>query len=77
MYLVQDVGKVLVEYSLEEPIPGRHPRCVVCNNLLLAEDEIIVVRRDKVTGQGIREGMFFCGLCAKSLADTINSLLGE
>ena len=77
MYLVKNVGKVLLEYSLEEPIPGRHPRCVVCNKLLLAEDEIIVLRRDKVTGQGIREGLFFCGLCANDTANTIKSLLGE
>ena len=76
MYLVQDVGKVLVEYSLDEAIPGRHPRCVVCNKLLLAEDEIIVIRRDKVTGHGIREGMFHCGMCANKLANAINSLLG-
>jgi len=77
MYLVKDVGKVLIEYSLDEPIPGRHPRCVVCNTLLLAKHEIIVLRRDKVTGQGIREGLFFCGNCAGEVARAINRLLGE
>ena len=77
MYLVKEVGKVQIEYSLDEVIPGRHPRCVVCNKLLLAEDEIITLRRDKVTGQGIREGLFFCGLCANEMVNGIKSLLGE
>lgn len=77
MYLVQDVGKVLVEYSLDETISGRHPKCSVCGKLLLAEDEIIIIRRDRVTGQGVREGIFFCGLCANEMANCIKSLLGE
>ena len=77
MYLAKDVGKVLIEYALDETIPGRHPRCVVCNTLLLAKDEIITLRRDKVTGQGVREGLFFCGRCAGEVARTINRLLGE
>jgi len=78
MYLVKNVGKVLLEYALDETIPGRHPRCVVCHSLLLASDEIIILRRDKVTGQGIREGLFFCGNpCAGEVARTIKELLGE
>lgn len=76
MYLVKDVGKLLIEYSFNEPIPGRHPRCAVCGILLLAKDEIIILRRDKVTGQGVREGVFFCGKCAVETVSVINSLLG-
>ena len=77
MYLVKDVGKVLVEYSLDETIPGRHPRCTVCGSLLLASDEILTLRREKVVAQGVKEGLFFCGTCAGKLAKTIKELLGE
>lgn len=77
MYLVQDVGKLVIEYALDEPIPGPHPKCVACHRLLLAEDERIILRREQVRVSGIRAGQFFCALCAKKLTDTINSLLGE
>jgi len=77
MYLVKDVGKLRVEYALDEILGGRHPQCSGCGTTLLPEDGRTILRRERPNTQGIREGVFFCDKCAFQLAATINNLLGE
>jgi len=76
MYDSREVGKVLVEFAIDETIPGRHPKCAACHTTLLSKDERIVIRRDTVNVQGIREGVFLCFSCALDVASTIRRLLG-
>ena len=77
MYLVKDVGKLQVEYALDEVFVGRHPQCSGCGITLLNEDGKTILRRERPNTGGIREGVFFCDECALQLAATINLLLGE
>ena len=77
MYLVDNVGKLQIEYALDEVLGGRHPQCSGCGVRLMPEDGRIILRRERPNTQGIREGVFFCDKCALKLADVINELLGE
>ena len=77
MFEVAKIEHLDITYSIDETIGGPHPKCTACHKTLLKEDEHIVLRRDQVNTQGIREGIFFCGLCANEMANGIKSLLGE
>jgi len=72
----QGLGKLDIEYAIDETIPGRHPKCAACQKILYADDERIVLRKEQANVQGIREGMFFCFSCSLELTRTITRLLG-
>jgi hypothetical protein len=77
MYLVKDVGHIMIEYAIDETTGGRYPYCAACQKLLLPEDERIVLRKEQPTKQGIREGIFLCGNCAWGVTRIIENLLEE
>lgn len=77
MYLVKDVGKLMIEYLIDETSPGARTYCTACNKMILPEDERIVMRRTQRNDKAARAGLFFCGRCAGEVARTINTLLGE
>ena len=72
----KSVGKLTVEFAIDETIPGPHPKCTCCHKVLFAEDERIVLRREQPNRQGIREGIFFCFSCSLEVASSIRRLLG-
>ncbi len=76
MYLIRDVGKLQVEYALDEVLGGRHPQCTGCGTCLMPEDGKTILRRERPNTQGIREGVFFCDKCALKLVATMTELLG-
>ena len=77
MYFIKDLGKLRIEYVLDEKLGGRHPYCASCQTLLLPEDERIVLRKEKPNSQGIREGIYFCGKCALELTQIVRRLLKD
>ena len=77
MYLVKDVGHMMIEYAIDELAVGRYPYCAACQKLLLPEDERIIFRKDQPTKQGVREGIFLCANCAWGIARTIEELLED
>ena len=77
MYLVKDLGHLMIEYVIDEKLGGRHPYCASCQTLLLPEDERVVLRKAQPNSQGIREGMYFCSDCALEFTMIVGRLLGD
>lgn len=69
------IGKLTIEYAIDETIPGRHPICACCPKVLLEKDERIVIRKEQANSQGIREGIFLCFNCSVEVRKAMRELL--
>ncbi len=75
MYDSKSIGKLLIEYAIDESIPGRHPTCASCPKTLLKGDERIIIRKKQANSQGIREGIFLCFDCSMKMMKAMRELL--
>lgn len=76
MYDAKEIGRITVEYLIDETSPGARTYCAICNKPILPEDERVVIRRLQHNNKSNRAAIFLCFKDALELANTIVRILG-
>ena len=72
-----EVGRVSIVYNSNNTQSGRRPKCAVCRNLILPNNERITIRRSQHNDLGVRAPMYLCVKDARRVANSILRIIGE